>query len=70
MGNMSYCRFENTLEDLRDCFANLDDDLSKKKDEARARIALVKVCQRIVDNADLNEFQTEYEEAKKEVSNG
>ncbi len=65
MGNMSYCRFQNTLEDLRDCYDNLDDDLSEKKDEARARVKLVGVCQRIVDAADLETFQEEYEEAKK-----
>ena len=25
MGNMSYCRFENTLSDMHDCFDNLYD---------------------------------------------
>lgn len=43
MGNMSYCRFENTLGDLQDCAEHiLDQDLSES--EARARIALVDVC--------------------------
>ena len=27
MGNMSYCRFENTLADMRDCLYALDDGL-------------------------------------------
>ena len=51
MANMSYCRFQNTLSDLRDCYDNLDDnDLSEE--EAKARKRLVKVCQSIVDDAD------------------
>lgn len=25
MSNMAYCRFQNTLEDLRDCYAHWDD---------------------------------------------
>ena len=27
MGNMSYCRFENTLADMRDCLYALEDGL-------------------------------------------
>ena len=68
MGNISYCRFENTLEDLRDCYNNLDDDLSNNKAEARARVKLVEVCQKIVDIADIDNYQLEYEEAKKNDS--
>jgi len=37
MSNMSYCRFENTLADLRDCYENLDDNLGENIYEARAR---------------------------------
>ena len=64
MGNMGYCRFRNTLEDLRDCYDNLDNNLTDKKDEARARVKLVELCQRIVNNADLDLFILEYDEAK------
>ena len=29
MSNMSYCRFQNTVQDLQDCYDNIDDsDLS------------------------------------------
>lgn len=43
MANMSYCRFENTLSDLRDCFENMEDeDLSVY--EAPARISLIQLC--------------------------
>lgn len=43
MGNMSYCRFENTERDLRDCAAHiLDKGLSPS--EADARLALIDIC--------------------------
>lgn len=58
MANMSYCRFQNTLPDLRDCFDNLDDsDLSPE--EATARKGLVKLCQRIVDDAEWLDLEEE-----------
>jgi len=51
MSNMAYCRFQNTLNDLRDCYDAMDDtDLSEE--EAKARKRLVKVCQSIVDDAE------------------
>lgn len=44
--NMSYCRFQNTLTDLKDCQEHMDDtDLSE--DEKRARKQLIDVCWRI-----------------------
>ena len=46
MSNMSYCRFENTLSDLRDCYENMDDDLSER--ETRCRKNLINVCKDIV----------------------
>jgi hypothetical protein len=44
MANMSYCRFENTFKDLRDCFDALmgDDELSE--DEQRYKKYLVALC--------------------------
>ena len=43
MGNMGYCRFENTLSDLEDCFEHLDDqDLSGEEEKARAQ--LIRLC--------------------------
>lgn len=47
MTNMNYCRFQNTLQDLRDCHEVMFDeneieDLSSE--EARARQQLIKVC--------------------------
>lgn len=42
MGNMSYCRFENTLRDLRDCNRNLDSQVSES--EHKARKELLELC--------------------------
>lgn len=56
MANMSYCRFQNTLNDLRDCYDNLDDsDMSEE--EVKARRRLVKVCQSIIDDAEFLDLE-------------
>jgi hypothetical protein len=58
MANMSYCRFRNTLFDLRDCSNNIyDDDLDKE--EQQARKSLIELCKQIADdftdeNGDIN----------------
>lgn len=45
MGNMSYCRFRNTLTDLRDCAEHITDDPEDMSDEeVVARDKLVKLC--------------------------
>ncbi len=45
---MSYCRFENTLKDLRDCYYHWDNaegsDIEKK-----ARERLLKLCKEIAE---------------------
>ena len=46
MANMSYCRFQNTLQDLRECYEHMDDsDLSDEEKAARKRLA--KLCDQI-----------------------
>ena len=56
MGNMSYCRFENTLGDLRDCYDNWEamdqreEDDPPSSEELNARTRLKELCQDIVDN--------------------
>jgi hypothetical protein len=56
MANMSYCRFENTLSDLGDCADNLypEDEGREPLEgrEARCRDHLIKLCRRIVEDAD------------------
>ena len=49
MSNMSYCRFENTLADLRDCYENWDSEL-KSEAEKKAKERLLKLCKDIVDD--------------------
>lgn len=49
MANMSYCRFQNTLEDLRDCAEHItDNDLDE--DEHKARKRLVEWCRKIIED--------------------
>lgn len=49
MANMGYCRFQNTLQDLRDCQEHMDDgDLSEE--EKRARLRMIKMCAQIAED--------------------
>ena len=50
MANMSYCRFQNTLQDLRDCYNALIDDQELSDEELRAKNKLVELCQDIANN--------------------
>lgn len=47
MSNMSYCRFENTLADLRDCYENMDNSKDLSESEQKARLKLIKLCDSI-----------------------
>lgn len=51
MSNMSYCRFQNTLQDLKDCCDALDEDPSRLSfEERRARWVILRLCKRIADD--------------------
>jgi len=52
MGNMSYCRFENTLADLYDCDENMDNTEEMSRMEWNARQELVKLCRSIAESCD------------------
>jgi hypothetical protein len=56
--NMSYCRFQNTLTDLMDCWDAIQEEDELSTDEARAKAALVRVCREIV------AFEEEQEETE------
>ena len=49
MANMSYCRFANTLQDLRDCVQAFEDvegrieEIESEEEQAAAR-KLIKLC--------------------------
>lgn len=47
MSNMSYCQFENTLWDLRQCFDTLNEGDTLSPDEQRHARRLVMLCQLI-----------------------
>jgi len=44
---MSYCRFRNTLNDLRDCYYNMEG--VSAHEEQRARQELIDLCRDIID---------------------
>jgi hypothetical protein len=48
MANMSYCRFVNTYQDLRDCWENMEEELSEE--EAKYKTRLLNLCKQIADN--------------------
>ncbi len=49
MGNMSYCRFSNTLSNLCDCYDNMDEG-GLSEEESKARKRLIKLCGQIFDD--------------------
>lgn len=61
MANMSYCRFRNTLGDLRDCFDNMEEPIGSRE-EARARRNLVELCETIS-----NEYRAQFTDSDHEV---
>jgi hypothetical protein len=48
MANMSYCKFENTYSDLRQCWEEFDD--ANSESEKKARKAIIKLCKKIVED--------------------
>ena len=60
MANMSYCRFQNTLQDLRDCYYNVEDSLTGA--EFHAREALVELCKSIGEEFGDLDFKEERDE--------
>lgn len=65
MGNMSYCRFENTMNDFNDCIENIDSlDHESTAEEFIARRELILGAQRLLlklgveDLYDINKIET------------
>ncbi|HJX51046.1 MAG TPA: hypothetical protein VJ438_06305 [Candidatus Nanoarchaeia archaeon] len=54
MGNMSYCRFENTLKTLEDCLEHWEDELSVEERTARENI--LELCEDIVGSSNYQNF--------------
>ena len=49
MANMSYCRFENTYRDLKDCHEAMDDVENLSLDEKKYRERIIELCFEIAD---------------------
>lgn len=68
MPHMSYCRFQNTLRDLRDCAENIEEPLSH--DEHQARAAMIEVMADMLDLLGVTISYDEVREAKRGLSCG
>jgi hypothetical protein len=49
MINMGYCRFHNTALALEECLEYINDDVEMSEMEKKARLRLVALCERYVD---------------------
>lgn len=59
--NMSYCRFENTYNDLIDCIENMSKESSNDRDE-RYRERLLLLMKDTVESGEVDEILEEIEE--------
>jgi hypothetical protein len=55
MSNMSYCRFENTYNDLLDCLENIEFEAENERDE-RYRIRMIQLLKENIDSIEELEF--------------
>ena len=53
--NMSYCRFENTFNDLIDCFDNIWEEAENERDERYRKNMIQFLKERIDEIEELNE---------------
>jgi hypothetical protein len=65
MANMSYCRFRNTLSDLRDCQDAIGNEDKLCNEESRARDELIRLCAEILLDLDVDVDEDEVESAIK-----
>lgn len=49
MGNMSYCRFENTLNDLQDCLDNWELNEDTSIYESSGKKGIIRLAREIVE---------------------
>ena len=66
MANMSYCRFENTYNDLIDCIENLNEPASNERDE-RYRKRLIEL---MIDTVESGEAEEALEAELEDEFNG
>lgn len=68
MANMSYCRWENTLNDLRDCAEHVNDPLGGS--EARARASLLELAADMLEEVGVTIDRCELDEALSNAPGG
>lgn len=54
MSNMSYCRWQNTLSDLRDCAASLEERDALSREERAAALATLQLCATMLEELGLS----------------
>ena len=64
MSNMSYCRFENTSNDLVDCAEHIGENIEDmSKYEFEAMVALIETAKEIAesyDETDIQQWKTDF----------
>ena len=68
MTNMNYCRWENTLNDLRDCAEHVNDPLGGS--EARARACLLELAADMLEEVGVTIDRRELDEALSNATGG
>ena len=53
MGNMSYCRFENTMNDLRDCLRHINREAENTRDD-ESRWEMIQLFTEVAEEFDGN----------------
>ncbi len=66
MTNMSYCRFENTYHDLKDCIENFTDLNDLSKSEQVYALKIRELCKEFLE---YTQNEEENEEENEEVAN-
>lgn len=49
MGNLPYCRFRNTLMDLRECYNSMQEEEELGVEEEAAKKEIIELCATIVE---------------------
>lgn len=57
MTNMAYCRFRNTIADMRDCIRAMDDfdETESSEEEVRAYYRFIELCHQVAENYERRE---------------
>lgn len=67
MPNMSYCRFENTFHDLRDCFNALNEEQKLSESEKKFAKKMLKEMADFLINGDIIEIDHDGQYQKENV---